>query len=174
MKAFDNQRSYILETERLRLREFDVGDTEFIIALLNSPGWLEYIGDRNVKTKEQAGSYLENGPLKSYKQNGFGLCMVETKEGIPIGMSGIIRRDFLEHPDIGFALLPEYQSQGYAFEIADALLKYAKIDLKLATVFAITLPNNTRSIRLLEHIGLRFSKTICRDASGEELLLYSS
>jgi RimJ/RimL family protein N-acetyltransferase len=171
MKASDN---HILETERLRLRLFQLEDAAFIIELLNSPGWLEYIGDRNVKTYEQAKNYLENGPLKSYKQNGFGLCMVQTKEGAPIGMSGILRRDNLEHPDIGFALLPEYQSQGYAFEIVDATLEYAKNHLQLATVFAITLPNNTRSMRLLERIGLRFVKTICFEASVEELLLYST
>jgi RimJ/RimL family protein N-acetyltransferase len=171
MKASKN---YVLETARLRLRRFDLEDTAFIIQLLSSPGWLEYIGDRNVKTQEEAKNYLENGPLKSYKQNGFGLCMVETKEGVPIGMSGILRRDNLEHPDIGFALLPEYQSQGYAFEIADATLEYAKNHLQLATVFAITLPNNTRSMRLLERIGLRFVKTICFEASVEELLLYST
>jgi len=169
-----NQHSYLFETERLRLREFNIEDSAFITELLNSPGWLQYIGDRNVKTKEQAVSYLENGPLKSYKQNGFGLCMVETKDGAPIGMSGILRRDTLEHPDIGFALLPAFQSQGYAFEIADAVLNYAKNHLKLATVFAITLPNNTRSIRVLERIGFRFVKTTCFEVSGEQLLLYST
>jgi RimJ/RimL family protein N-acetyltransferase len=171
MKASDN---HILETERLRLRLFQLDDAAFIIELLNSPGWLEYIGDRNIKTYEQAKNYLENGPLKSYKQNGFGLCMVQTKEGAPIGMSGILRRDNLEHPDIGFALLPEYQSQGYAFEIADAVLKYGKSDLQISTIFAITLPRNLKSIRLLERIGLRFVKPISFAPSDEELSLYST
>ena len=93
----------IFETERLRLRKFTFDDTKFIIELLNSPGWIEFIGDRNVKTEDQAAAYLQNGPMKSYVQNGFGLSMVETKAGHPIGMCGILKRDTLDNPDIGFA-----------------------------------------------------------------------
>ena len=166
------QHSHILQTERLALRQFTLGDTAFIINLLNSPGWLQYIGDRNVKTKEQAVNYLKNGPIKSYEQNGFGLALVETKDGIPIGMCGIIKRDNLEQPDIGFALLPEYTSQGYCYEIAAAVLMHAKNDLKLPTVLAITLPNNSKSIKLLEKIGFTFVKSFHTDLSKEELLLY--
>jgi RimJ/RimL family protein N-acetyltransferase len=94
----------ILETKRLRLREFTLEDTAFILDLLNSPGWLRYIGDRGVKTEEQAKNYLLNGPIKSYTKNGYGLSMVERKDdNKPIGMCGIIKRDTLENPDIGFA-----------------------------------------------------------------------
>jgi RimJ/RimL family protein N-acetyltransferase len=165
--------NYISKTERLRLREFTLYDTKFIIDLLNSPGWLQFIGDKNVKTKEQAESYLKNGPLKSYEQNGFGLSMVETKEGIPIGMCGIIRRENLEYPDIGFALLPEFTLQGYGYEIASEVVKYAKDNLKLPTILAITLPDNLKSIKLLEKIGFTFVKSIPAQSSDEELLLYS-
>ena len=118
---------YILETERLGLREFNLKDTQFIIELLNSPGWLQFIGDRNVKTAGEAASYIKNGPIKSYSENGFGLCMVEIKENkTAIGMCGLIKRDGLENPDIGFAFLPNYMTKGYAFEIACATLSYAK------------------------------------------------
>ena len=97
----------ILQTERLLLREFTEDDAAFIVELLNSPGWIQYIGDRNIKTEEQAREYLNNGPLKSYRQNGFGLYMVEKKDDhTPIGMCGIIKRDTLNNPDIGFAFLP--------------------------------------------------------------------
>src|SRR5688572_21540231 len=117
--------NYFLETQRLGLREFTRDDAVFIVELLNTPGWLQFIGDRNVKTKEQAIIYLENGPLKSYKENGFGSWMVELKEDkTPIGMCGILRRESLENPDIGFAFLPEYTGKGYAFEIASATLSY--------------------------------------------------
>lgn len=174
MNLPNTQQAYILQTERLTLRQFTLEDTAFIIELLNSPGWLEFIGDRNVKTKEQAENYLRNGPIKSYERNGFGLSMVETKDGIPIGMCGIIKRDNLEHPDIGFAFLPEYASQGYGYEIASAVLTYAKNYLKLPTILAITLPNNTKSIKLLEKIGFMFVKSFRADPSDEELLLYSS
>lgn len=167
--------NYILETERLRLREFTLDDTPFIIELLNSEGWIKYIGDRNVKTEEQAINYLGNGPLKSYRQNGFGLSMVEKKDDqTPIGMCGIINRDNLKHPDIGFALLPEFYGKGYAYEIASAVLQYAKEQLKLPIIAAIVQPDNISSIKLLGKLGLHFLKTFCFASSEEKLLLYSN
>ncbi|MBT1696633.1 GNAT family N-acetyltransferase [Fulvivirgaceae bacterium PWU4] len=170
---------YILETERLRLREFTYDDCDFIIELLNSPGWLQFIGDRNVRNREQAQHYLENGPFKSYRVNGYGLYMVEKKNGmeeksaLSIGMCGILNRDTLDCPDIGFALLPDFGGMGYALEIARATLVYAKEKLGLQKIAAITLPGNVRSIRLLEKLGLSFRNKI-HSASGDELLLYSN
>ncbi len=170
----NSQPTYILQTERLRLRQFNVDDCEFIIRLLNSEGWIKYIGDRNVKTKEQAQNYLENGPLKSYEQNGFGLSMVETKDGSAIGMCGLIKRDYLEHSDIGFAFLPEYSSMGYGYEIASAVIVHARNDLSMTTILAITVPNNVKSIGLLEKMGLRFVKSFRTEPDAEELMLYST
>lgn len=165
----------ILETQRLRLRTFNLGDTKFIIDLLNSPGWLQFIGDRNVKTEEQALTYLQNGPLKSYEQNGFGLSMVEKKEdATPVGMCGIIKRDNLDNPDIGFAFLPEFNGKGYGYEIASATLAYAKDQLNLPVISAIVMAENTRSIKLLEKIGLKFIKHFTFPNGTEELLLYSN
>ena len=167
--------NYILETERLRLREFSLTDTEFIIELVNSPGWLQFIGDRNIKDEERAVIYLENGPLKSYVQNGFGLWLVEKKdEGNAIGMCGIIRRDNLETPDIGFAFLPQFEGKGYAYEIANATLFYAKQSLNIPKICAITLPANTKSIKLLEKIEMKFEKTFSFSNNAEELLLYTN
>jgi len=165
----------ILETERLRLREFTTDDTQFILELLNSPGWLEFIGDRNIKSVEQAKVYLENGPIKSYRENGFGLSLVETKDnGLKIGMCGIIKRDNLDHPDIGFAFLPQYTGNGYAFEIAMATLTFAFNTLKLPVINGITLANNERSIRLLAKIGLKFIKPFHFPNDEEELMLFST
>ena len=167
--------NYILETERLRLREFTLNDAAFIIELLNSPGWLQFIGDRNVKTEEQARTYLENGPLNSYKVNGYGLWLVERKEDEkPIGMCGIINREYLDNPDIGFAFLPGYHGQGYAYEVVTATMDYANQHLQISKIEAITIAENERSIRLLEKIGLRFSKTFCFPDSKDALLLYSN
>jgi RimJ/RimL family protein N-acetyltransferase len=167
--------NYIVETKRLCLREFTLGDHVFIIELLNSPGWIQFIGERNVKTAEQAVAYLQNGPLKSYQQHGFGLSLVERKEDQkPIGMCGLIKRETLELPDIGFAFLPDYFNQGYAFEIASATLAHAKESLRVHHVAAITLPANTRSIRLLEKLGLCLVKAFSFPNSEEELLLYSN
>jgi len=165
----------ILETERLRLKEFTPIDSEFIVELLNSPGWLQFIGDRNIKTEEQAKHYLENGPIKSYKENGYGLWLVEKKaDNTAIGMCGIIKRETLNHPDLGFAFLPAYNCNGYAFEITSATMEYAKHQLNISKILAITVPNNSKSIRLLEKIKLKFIQTIIFPTSQEELLLYSN
>jgi RimJ/RimL family protein N-acetyltransferase len=165
----------ILETERLRLRELTLDDSEFVIELLNSPGWLQYIGDRNVRSTDQAAAYLQNGPIKSYQQNGFGLCLVQKKDNEEaIGLCGIIKRDNLENPDIGFAFLPRYHGKGYAFEVASATMIYAIEQLKIATISAITVPYNSKSIRLLENLGLQFIRPFYFPGSEEELLLYSN
>lgn len=167
--------SSILETERLSLRKFTHEDADFIIELVNSSGWIKFIGDKNVKTKEQAIDYLENGPLKSYRENGFGLSMVERREdGKSIGMCGLLKREHLETPDIGFALLPDHYGKGYAHEIAGATVFHAKTYLSIPKICAITLAENTRSIRLLEKLGLRFIKTFCFPGKNEELQLYSN
>jgi RimJ/RimL family protein N-acetyltransferase len=163
-----------LETKRLILRGFTLNDATFIISLLNTPGWLQFIGDRNVKTQEQARAYLLNGPLKSYHENGFGLCMVELKsDGTPIGMCGLLKRDYLESPDIGFALMPEYSRMGYAFEAANAIVSYAKEILKLNGLMAITMQSNKSSIGLLEKVGFSFTRMIALPSGGEELMLFA-
>ncbi|MCO4292368.1 GNAT family N-acetyltransferase [Solitalea sp. MAHUQ-68] len=163
----------ILETERLILKEFTLNDTDFIIELLNSDGWIRFIGDRNVKIQDQAIEYLRSGPMKSYAENGFGLWLVEEKSsGIRIGMSGILKREHLENPDIGFAFLPAFEGKGFGMEITAAILRYAKEKLNLPVLSAITLPDNVKSIRLLEKSGMHFIKKISSPTSNEELLLY--
>lgn len=167
--------NYIFDTDRLRLRELTLEDASFIIELLNTPGWLQYIGDRNVRNEEQAVAYLQNGPIKSYKENGFGLWLVETKEeGMPIGLCGVLKREHLEHPDIGFAFLPGYNGKGYAFEAAGATVIYAKEGLGIPKLSAIVLPTNKASIRLLQKLGLTFVRTFTFPGSDEELLLYGN
>jgi RimJ/RimL family protein N-acetyltransferase len=167
--------NYMLETERLRLRQFSLDDSAFIVRLLNSPGWLQFIGDRNVHTEEEAKTYLRKGPMASYEKNGFGLLLVERKEDkAPIGMCGLVKREGFDKPDIGFAFLPEFTGQGYAYEIAKAQMDYARQVLGLSTVLGITTPDNRSSIRLLEKIGLHFEKKFSFPDAKEELLLFSS
>lgn len=161
---------YILETKRLTLRQFTYEDAGFIVELVNTPGWLEFIGDRNIHSEEDAINYLQNGPIKSYRENGFGSSMVELKDGTPIGMCGILKRDSLENPDIGFAFLPTHMGKGYAFEMAKATLDHATNQLKLKIICAITNPNNIRSIQLLEKIGLTPVKRIPSPTDGTELM----
>lgn len=164
----------ILETERLQLRPFSLEDGEFILELLNTEGWIKYVGDRNVKTIEQARAYLENGPLKSYRINGFGLSLVQLKaDNKPIGMCGLLKRDYLDHLDIGFAFLPGYMGKGYAYEVARKIIDDGFARLHLEKILAITLPENFSSVRLLKKIGFEYVKKIITPDTGEELLLYS-
>lgn len=165
----------ILDTERLFLRALTEEDAPFIVELVNTPGWLNYIGDKKIHTTQQAIQYLQEGPLKSYKNHGFGLWLVELKNtSTPIGMCGLLKRDYLPAPDIGFAFLPAYSGKGYAFEIAGATLRYAKESLGIKVLQAITLPTNERSIKLLERIGLSYSKDVSApgDATATVLKLY--
>lgn len=156
-----NKQKVILKTDRLILRQFDLTDVAFILQLLNSPGWLAYIGDRGVRTVAQAEAYLMEGPMASFASNGFGLAMVTLKEnGVGIGMCGLIKREGLDDLDIGYALLPEYTRKGYAFEIASATLIYAKEQLRLRQLLAITDPKNQPSIRLLEKLGFRYEQEV--------------
>jgi RimJ/RimL family protein N-acetyltransferase len=164
----------ILETERLTLREFIKDDATFIMNLLNSPGWLKYIGTRNINSVDDARGYISEKLMPSYGKNGFGFYLMETKsDNIPVGMCGLIKRDGLDDVDIGFALLPEYEGNGYAYEAASATLKYAKNTLKLNRIAAITVPYNLSSIKLLEKIGFVFEKMINIPNDKEELMLYS-
>jgi len=151
----------ILETERLRLRTFTMADAPFVLELLNTPNWLQYIGDRGIKTLEQAQSYLANGPILSYNTYGFGLYLVELKESATaIGMCGLLKRNYLEHMDIGYALLPAYEGNGYALEIATATMNYAFTKLHLMHLAAITDTGNERSVRLLEKLGFQLKELI--------------
>lgn len=164
----------VLDTERLVLRKLDVSDADFIVELLNTPGWLQFIGDRNVKTAADAEWYILNGPVKSYNTNGFGLYAVSLKDGRPIGMCGLIKRDTLEHIDIGFAFLPAHSGKGYAYEAAIATLDYARKDLGLDTIVAITTQDNVQSINLLKKIGLRFERLIQMPGDDEVLMLHTT
>jgi RimJ/RimL family protein N-acetyltransferase len=117
----------ILETERLCIHWLSLEDTGFILELLNDSAWLQFIGDFGVRTLEDARVYLLDSPLAMYARMGFGLYLTELKEGtVPIGVCGLIKRDFLEDVDIGFAFLPDFRKQGYAYEAAAAVLAYGK------------------------------------------------
>jgi len=166
---------YILETLRLRLREFVPNDAAFIIELVNTRGWIENIGERNIHTTDEAIHYLENGPIKSYAQNGFGLWLVEKKDdNEPIGMCGILKRDYLDTPDIGFAFLPAYHGMGYAYEVADATVTHAREHLNIPIMSAITLAKNSSSIKLVEKLGLSFRRIVHVAETNEDLLVFSN
>lgn len=165
----------ILETERLLLRQFTLDDSPFILKLLNTDTWLRFIGDRKIKSVEDASQYLLSGPIKSYQTNGFGLSLVALKEsGEPVGMCGILKRDTLYAPDIGYALLPEYEGHGYAFEIAKSTLDYALQTLHMPQILAITKADNERSVKLLHKLNFKFEKMLKLNPDDQELMLFSA
>jgi RimJ/RimL family protein N-acetyltransferase len=165
----------ILETDRLVLRHLETDDAAFILELLNEPSFIQNIGDRNVRTLEQACEYIVNGPRKSYERNGFGLYLIVLKETHePIGICGLIRRDGLEDVDIGYALLPKFWSKGYAVEAARAVKDYARDAIGLKRIVAIVDPANESSIRVLEKLELKFEKMIRLSADDIELKLFGA
>ncbi|RVU02765.1 N-acetyltransferase [Mucilaginibacter limnophilus] len=164
----------ILQTERLLLREFDLNDAPFILELLNTDEWVTNIGDFNVKTIDDAKGYLLSRPMEGYKKNGYGMWAVVIKEtGQLIGMCGLIKRDTLDRPDIGYALLPQFTGKGYAFEMAEATLKYGMEKLYMQRIAAISIETNKPSINLLKKLGFSYEKQIRLSEDADELQLYS-
>ena len=165
----------VLETERLILRGMDVADAPFILKLLNEASFLRFIGDKKVRTVQDAEQYILNGPVASYNRNGFGLCLVELKEThTPIGMCGLLKRDELPHADIGFAFMPDFWNKGFAYEAAAAVMNDARERLKLERILAITNQDNESSIKLLQKLGLKFERVIKMSTDSAELFLLST
>lgn len=163
----------ILATERLVLRWLTEEDAGFIMELTNDPDWLLHIGDRGIRTLEDARRYIEKGPASVYER-GFGLYAVDLKEsGAPIGICGLINRDWLEEMDIGFAFLPQYRGKGYAREAAAATLEHARSALGLTRIAAIVSLANEASIRLLTQLGLGFERMVRPPGEGEEVCVYA-
>lgn len=154
----------LIETKRLVLREFVAqDDAPFILRLLNEPSFHEFIGDRGLRKTEDAERYLREGPIASYTKNGHGLLWLGVRSSlsdrlIAAGMCGLVRRPTLDHPDIGFALLPEFWGRGYVTEAASAVLNYGREALAIREVYGVTLPHNRRSIAVLEKLGLNFKE----------------
>ena len=163
-----------LKSNRIYLREAEETDTAFFIELMNMPGWIKHIGDRNIKTDADALGYIKKSLLSSYKINGFGLyimCLNDSHK--PIGLCGLVKRDTLELPDLGFGVLPAYEGKGYVREGSEITLEFAKNDLKMDTVLAITNPTNERSQKLLERLGFTVVPKADYDAEGEALVKFT-
>lgn len=147
----------ITSSARLVIRHLELGDADFIVEQLTDPGFLRYIGDRGVRNHEDALRYLRDGPLASYERNGFGLnAVIERQSGRCIGLCGVLKRDTLPEPDLGYAFLPDYLGQGYAVEAARAVLDHARDELGLTVLLAIVQADNAASIKLLEKVGFQY------------------
>jgi RimJ/RimL family protein N-acetyltransferase len=168
------QTETVLDTPRLRLRRLTPDDAPFILELLNDPSFIRFIGDRGVRTIDDARGYIARGPAASYARFGFGLYLVElTDRATPIGICGLLKRDALPDPDIGFAFLPEYRRRGFAFESARAVRDYALGSLGLPRILAITDPENAPSIRLLGKLRFVMDRTIVVADGEPELQLFA-
>jgi len=164
-----------IDTERLYLRRAALEDADFIYALLNSPSWIQFIGDKGIFSTEKAIGYIQNSLWNSYDKNGFGLLVVCLKANdTPLGLCGFLQRDYLEHPDIGFAFLPSFEGKGFAFEAASAVMSHGASHLNLKRVYAICMETNEKSVRLLNRLGFQKTDVIKLNADSDELLLFST
>ena len=165
---------WLIETERLRLRAVTIDDTELMLAVWNDPAFMRNVMDKEIRTPEQAREALQDGALRLFTNFGYGpYCMSLKSNGIMIGICGLFKRENLDDPDIGFAVLPDYCGRGYAGEAAAAVVNYARDDLGLDVLAAIVSPDNTASIGLIEKLGLRFESMITMPGEDAAVRLYS-
>ncbi|WP_207481326.1 GNAT family N-acetyltransferase [Arenibaculum pallidiluteum] len=151
----------MIETRRLVLRRMVEDDAHFILELLSDPSWLAFIGDRGVRTLDDARRYIATGPAALYARFGFGLYLTALRQaGEPIGVCGLLRRDDLDEVELGFAFLARHHGRGYAREAAAATLDYADTRLGVTRIVAIAAPGNERSIRLLQTLGMEFERMV--------------
>jgi [ribosomal protein S5]-alanine N-acetyltransferase len=179
----------VCETSRLQVRRLHADDAAFILQLLNEPSFLENIGDRGVRTLDDARAYIANGPLTSYGKYGFGLFHVSLRDSgqhsdkyvdqnagkypdHAIGMCGLLKRDWLDDVDVGFAFLPRFWGMGYAYESSVAIIEWARRSLGVTRVVGITKPDNQGSIRVLKKLGLRFER-IVTSPEGQQSSLFT-
>lgn len=164
----------MFQTNRLIIRPTDETDAPFLVTLMNSPGWLQYIGDRQVYSKEGAVEYIRNRITPQFERLSYGSYTVLRKsDETKIGTCGLYDRDGINGIDIGYALLPDFQGNGYAFEAVDQLKILAFNQFGLTKIHAITNKENLSSQRLLKKIGLHFDSFVTLPHQAEEVMLFS-
>jgi ribosomal-protein-alanine N-acetyltransferase len=162
-----------LKTPRLELRAVATADAAFFLKLLNESSWLENIGDRGVRSHADAEGYIRKTIWSQYETWGYGMYVVEAPStSVPMGLCGLVKRDFLDSPDLGFALLPDWVGKGYAAEAARAVIAHAESQLGIEQLYAIVNHSNHRSIRLLERLGFRHQGPFVIPPAGEQVERY--
>ena len=165
----------IFETDRLILCKLTVGDAAFILELLNESLFLRFIGDKGVRTLDDARKYILDGPVDSYDRHGFGLYLTKLKDdAVPIGICGLLKRASLKDVDVGFAFLPKFRGKGYAFESASAVLAHGRTIIGLNRIVAVTSPDNYGSVRVLEKLGLTYQKVVKLSDDDQECKLFAA
>lgn len=164
---------WCLETRRLVLRRLTRADAAFMLSIWTDPGFIRHVADRGIRTVQQAETALEQGALALYDEHGYGPYSMSRKaDGQRVGICGLFRRDNLDDPDIGFAVLPDFRGLGFAGEAAAAVIAHARDDLGLGYLTAIVSPKNYVSIGLIEKLGLHFDRGITMPGEQEEIFLY--
>jgi RimJ/RimL family protein N-acetyltransferase len=164
----------VLVTERLVIRRLTPDDAQFMYGIWNDPAFMQYVGDRGIRSLEAARDSILSGPVEMYRRFGFGLYLVALRETAePIGICGLLKREALEDVDIGFAFLPAFRSRGYALEAASAVMDYGREVLRLERIVAIVNPDNERSQRLLERVGMRFERMIRMPGESRDIRLFA-
>jgi RimJ/RimL family protein N-acetyltransferase len=164
----------VLRTTRLELRHLEPEDAAFVLDLFNQPSFVRNIGDRGIRDPDDARRYVREGPGASYARHGFGLWGVQPRAGGELlGICGLVRRDYLEDVDVGFAFLPQHWSRGYALESATAVLGHARDVLGIRRIAAIVSPGNSRSISVLERLGLRHERNLVPPGAAGEVMLFA-
>jgi len=165
----------VAQTQRLVLRHLTFEDAGFLCRMLNEPSWLRFIGDRGVRTPQDAQRYIQEKFVALYESDGFGMYLLELKDGgSPIGLCGLVKRDSLPGPDIGFALLTQFEGHGYAFEASKAVMNHAREEIHLTKLLAIVNPDNVGSIRLLERLGFSHEGAYRTPKENNDLMLYTT
>lgn len=163
----------LFETERLFVRPFCPDDAPYMLHHLNEPSYKENIVDRGIHTEEAARQYIIDSPMASYDQHGYGLWWVGDREtGEPVGMAGVLKRDWLDHADLGYALLPEFWGKGLATEVNKAIMIFARERLNLVKLFAIVSPDNVPSIKQLERLGFEDKGIIPYPGTDDKVSLF--
>lgn len=163
------------ETERLFLKPMTIDDADLILELYNSPHFIEFIGDRNLKSREDAENYITAKFLPQFERLGYGNYLITRKlDHKKIGGVGIYEREGLEVKDIGFSFLPEYEGKGYGFEAASKLMDIAFKHFGIQKISAITSKKNSASQKLIGKLGLKYIKTVKLPDDDEELLYYET
>jgi RimJ/RimL family protein N-acetyltransferase len=164
----------IVETQRLILREITVEDAEFVLRLVSEPSFVSNIGDKGLRSIEDAERFILDGYWTNQERPGYGMFLAELKDrGIPIGCCGLLYRKVLDVTDIGFAFLPEYWNRGFAYEAAQAILEYGHSTLGIAKIVGLTSADNLGSIKLLKKLGMKFEKNVKMSDDDPGTVLYS-
>lgn len=169
----DAMSDWLMETDRLRLRPVTVDDTALMLSVWNDPDFIENVADRGIRSVEQAREAIKSGAQKLFENYGYGpYCMSLKSDGTLIGICGLFKRENIDHPDIGFGVLPDYCGEGYAGEAAKAVVKYARNTLGIGVLTAIVSPTNAQSIGLIEKLGLTFDRMITMPGEDDAICLY--